>query len=608
MLHFDTSTWTPRFLLFASLTLAGQIILGIIASLLLGFSFTQAELVMTVFLFISGIIVLDWLREPTPRKIMLGAGSFILIALLFLTMSSALQINLTGRQAGNLLQQSLSVPVFTLALVVFLGWLLSPRTKRAGEEEILDQPAHWFARLSHIALAGIAGIELLLQSTSGTRLLLLPFANPLFSGITLNTIIVWLLGILLISSLLRLRNQLTFADGVIILILGALCSLFQYTFGSTELPHFIPTLSQPLSNNINLVLSIIPLALAILALFAAWSRFFTPLWLTLQLFFLQPFLPLASTRTRVTSLPPDVLIGQVFTSILAIVLVLLILRLLYYGDRHQLNPVDAVTVTLIALMLLFTLWFAGQIAIAAIIGLFLLLAFLSSYAYLFFHNRFPWLQRVMNIVHILLVLSITAGGLLILNSVGQSSTYLAAETLNPHRWNAGLPALPIRNQYVLDVLFALMLLLYIIGLVRQRWDRSFAHTERMLVFLSGGVCWLVLAGGGRQALLPLVATNLQQIGNSAQSAFTAESVAGLCVLLAALTSLLWLLRTNSLTERILLAAFFVIAALCALLAYLTSSPLLLLIALPIMLAGTLITARIAYMQAHPVAPTPAVSS
>jgi hypothetical protein len=608
MLHFDKSTWMPRFLLFAGLTLAGQIILGIIASLLLGFSFTQAELVMTVFLFISGIIVLDWLREPTPRKIILGAGFFVLIALLFLTASSAQQTNLAGRQADNLLQQSLYVSVFTLTLVIFLGWLLSPRTKRAGEEEILDQPVHWFARLSHIALAGIAGIEWLLQSASGTRLQLLPFASPLFSGITLNTIVVWLLGILLIASLLRLRNPLTFADGVIILILGALCSLFQYTFGSTELARFIPTLSRPLSDNLNLVLSIIPLALAILALFVAWSRFFTPLWLTLQLFFLQPSLPLASSRTRVTSLSPDVLIGQVFISILAIALVILILRLLYYGDRRQLNPVDAVTVTLIALMLLFTLWSARQIAIAVIIGLFLLLAFLSSYAYLFFHSRFLWLQRVMNIVHILLVLSITAGGLLMLNSVGTSSTYLAAEMLNPHRWNAGLPALPIRNQYVLDVLFALMLLLYLIGLVRQRWNRSFAHTERMLVFLSGGVCWLVLAGGGRQALLPRVATNLQQVGNSAQSAFTAESVAALCILLAALTSLLWLLRTSSMIERILLATLFVIAALCALLAYLTSSQLLLLIALPLLLAGTLIATRIAYMQTHPVASAPAISS
>src|SRR5689334_14271320 len=161
MLQFDKSIWTPRFLLLVSLTLVGQIILGIIASLLLGFSSTQTELVMTVFLFISGIILLDWLREPTPRKIVLGAGFFVLIALLFLTSSSALQINLAERPSVDPLLQSLYVPVFTLALVVFLGWLLSPRTKRAAEEEILDQPAHWFARLGHIALAGIAGIELL---------------------------------------------------------------------------------------------------------------------------------------------------------------------------------------------------------------------------------------------------------------------------------------------------------------------------------------------------------------------------------------------------------------------------------------------------------------
>jgi hypothetical protein len=61
-------------------------------------------------------------------------------------------------------------------------------------------------------------------------------------------------------------------------------------------------------------------------------------------------------------------------------------------------------------------------------------------------------------------------------------------------------------------------------------------------------------------------------------------------------------------ERILLTTLFVIAALCALLAYLTGSQLLLLIALPLLLAGTLIATRIAYMQTHPIASAPAISS
>jgi hypothetical protein len=608
MLQFDKSIWTPRFLLLASLTLAGSIILAIVASLLLGISSAPTALVVVAFLFISGIIILDRLREPTPRKIVLGAGFFVLLALFFLSMSFALQVTIAGQQPNNQLLQLLTIAVSTLALVIFLGWLLSPRTKLSGEEEIVDQPAHWFARLGHIALAGIAGIELLLQNTFGTRLLLLPFTNRLTSGITLNTVVVWLLGILLIASLLRLRNPLTFADAVIMLILAALCALFQYTFGNTELARFIPTLSRPLDSNINLIFSVVPLALAVFALFAAWGRFFTPLWLALQLFFLQPFLPSPAAQIRVTSLSPNLLIGQVFTAILAIVLVLLLLRTFYYGDRRQLNPLDAVTVTLIALMLLFTLWSAGQIAIAAIIGLLLILAFLASYGYLFFQSRFSWLQRAMNIVHILLVLSITVGGLLLLNNVAPNSTYLVAETLNPHRWNAGLPALPIRNQYVIDVLFALMLLLYIIGLIRQRWNRSFAHAERMLIFLSGGVCWLVLAGGGRRSLLPVVAANIQQLGSGAQSAFTVESVAALCILFAALISLLWLLRTNNITERILLTSLFALAALCALLSSLIGSPLLLLIALPLLLAGTLSAARIAYIQTHPIATTAAVSS
>src|SRR5260370_42025566 len=98
-----------------------------------------------------------------------------------------------------------------------------------------------------------------------------------------------------------------------------------------------------------------------------------------------------------------------------------------------------------------------------------------------------------------------------------------------------------------------MLLIYIIALARQRWDRSFAHTERMLVLLSGVTALLLLASTGLRAALPLVASTIQQIGGSIQPAFTAERIVALSILLASLLSLFWLIRSESLIERLLLS-------------------------------------------------------
>jgi len=59
----------------------------------------------------------------------------------------------------------------------------------------------------------------------GPRLLLLPFTSRLYDGLSLNSLIVWLLGILIISSLLRFNLSMTGFDGWLLLIsaLPALC-------------------------------------------------------------------------------------------------------------------------------------------------------------------------------------------------------------------------------------------------------------------------------------------------------------------------------------------------------------------------------------------------
>ncbi len=626
MIQFDRHMWTSRFLLLVGLVLAGQIILGIIVYTLLGQSYVRTELALTAALLLGGIVVLDWLQEVPPRKIVLGAGLFVLIALLFLMELSGFQERVVGGQPSSLFQQFLAPVVFVLALLAFLGKIVSRKTELAGQASegyMFEQPspAYWFARIAHLALAGIAGVAFLLQMSFGPRLLLLPFTSRVYNGLSLNSFAVWLLGILIISSLLRVKIPLTGFDGWIIFILGVVCSLFQYTFGGRELIGIAPSMGQPQIVGVNLVFSVLPLALAIFAIFSEWGRFFTPLWLILQLLILQPFLAVPATRAGTAGVSQTALVGQSLVYLLTIVLALFALRLLFYWDRRQRNVIDVIAVVLVALLVGVTMWSVGQsdfqqaqsllntpqganllalseslVAIAYVIGIFLVFSVGFSSVSIFFRSRFSWLE---NVVHFLLVLSVTIGALLLLNNIGGQSSYLATATLDLQRLSSSLPAFSVRNQYVLDGLFALVLLIYIIALARQRRDRSFAHTERMLMLLSGVACLLILASSGPQAFLPLVSTNVQQIGGGIQPAFTAERIVALSILLAALISLLWLIRSRSMIERILLLVLFGIAALCALVYYFFALPVLLLIALFLLMPGTLVAARIEYVRTHP---------
>jgi hypothetical protein len=629
MIQFDQHIWTRRFLLLGGLVLAGQIIPGIIVYTLLGQSYARTAFALSALLLLGGIVILDWLRDLTARKIVLGAGLFVLIALLFLMALSGLQASIAGRVPSSLLQQYLLPVVFVLALLAFLGRIISRKTvvtEPSGSLYLFEQPppVYWFARIGHLALAGIAAIEFLLQMSFGSRLLLLPFTSRFYDGISLNSFAVWLLGILIISLLLRFKSLMTAFDGWMILIFGIVCSLFQYTFGGREFADIAPSLGQPQIVGINLALSVVPLALAIFAIFSEWGRYFTPLWLTLQLLILQPFLAASAAPGGVVSGPQNALVGQTLLYLLTIILILFALRLVFYGDHRQRNSVDIIAVVLVALVVSVMMWSVGQrdfqqaqsllntpqganqlalseslIAIAYVIVVFLVLSIVASCVSAFLQRRFPWMEPVENVVHFLLVLSITIGALFLLNSAGSQSSYLATATLDLQRLSSSLPAFSVRNQYILDGLFALALLFYIIALARQRWDRSFAHNERVLVLLSGIVCLLILASAGPQTVLSLVSSSVQQIGVAIQPAFTAEGIVALCILLASLISLLWLMRSGNMLERILLLVLFGIAALCALVYYFVVSPVFLIIALFLLMPGTLIAAREEYVQTLP---------
>jgi hypothetical protein len=316
--------------------------------------------------------------------------------------------------------------------------------------------------------------------------------------------------------------------------------------------------------------------------------------------------------------------GQFLLFVLAVALILLALRLLFYWDRRRLNVVDAITVVLIVLGLGLTLWSLGQsdfqqaqsllttqrgvnllslaysfIVTVYVIGVMIVLFVGLALALALGRYRNPWLSRVESIAGTLLVLGITIGALLLLNVVGNQSSVLAAATLNPHKLSASLPALVVSNQYVLDALFVLLLLIYIPALARQHWNRTFAHAERALVLLSGAVVLLVLGNPAKRPILPLVAANVQRISVYGQYVLTAGFIVTTCVLLAALISLLWFRRSENRIERITLLALFGCAALSAFVYYFFTLSVLLLIPLLLLTPGTLIATKLELARTVP---------
>jgi hypothetical protein len=627
----NKSFWTPRFQLFVGLSVAGQILLGILVYTLLGHSFVRTVLALMAFLLLLGVGVLRFLQEPGPRRIVLGAGIFILIALLALIASPDFQGGIAGRPLVSLWPLLLAYWTCVLALLAFLGKAVSHNVVVAQEEtgnwieDIVSFPqTSWFIRLSHLAIAGVAGVEVFLQTSFGNYLLLLPFTRQLYDGVNLNGVVVVLLGAILVCSLFRFKNPSTLFDGWMVLVPGLICALLQYTFGSGEIASMNPGMNQAPIVGLNLALSLIPLALGIFALFSEWGRLFTPLWLAAQLLILQQFMRVPLAQTGEGGAPPLASPGLFLLFVLAVALILLALRLLFYWDRRRLNVVDGIAVVLIALGLGLTLWSLGQsdflqaqsllttqqgvnllslaysfIVIVYVISVMAVLFLGLAFALALGRYRNPWLSRVESIAGTLLVLGITIGTLLLLNVIGNQSSVLAAATLNPQKLGIGLPGLAVSNLYVLDALFVVLLLIYIPALARQHWNRTFAHSERALVLLSGAVVLLVLGNPTKQPILPLVSANVQRMSAYGQQVLTAGFIVTTCVLLAALISLLWFRRSGSRIELITLLALFGCAALSAFVYYFFTVSILLLVPLLLLNVGTLIATRLELVRTVP---------
>ncbi|MBA2678799.1 MAG: hypothetical protein H0U76_10455, partial [Ktedonobacteraceae bacterium] len=544
--------------------------------------------------------------------IILSTGSFILLTLLALLLAipaSPGRASIAG-QPANTPRQFLASAALVLALIALFGKIVTDRAARAVDTTYAANS--WFASLAHLALAAIAGVELLLQLASSNQIRLLPFNTVLYAGFNLNTVALLLLGAIAAFSLISFRSALTWLDGLILLLLGATCALFQYTFGAAELARLSPTLNPGLIGNINVVLSIAPLVLAALAVFTEWARFVAPLWLSIQLLILQQFVGSTQAAARAGSVIQTPQFGQIILYILAAALVLLALRLLLYWDRRDFNGIDGITVTLIALIVGFTSWSLGQsnllqartgltagslTLLVYVLAICALLALALLCVHTFFSYSNIWLSRTESIIGILFTISIAVGALLLLNTPGYQGSYVIASTLNPHALNPVLPRILIRNQYILDGLFVLLLLLYVLALVRQRWNRRFMHIERTLLILSGFACLLVLAGTGENSALPLVVANMQRLAAYGQTTFRVETIAATGILIVALISLLWLFRSRNRADRIVLAVLSGLAILCICIYYFRASSFFLLCSLPLLTAETLIAAKIERVQA-----------
>ncbi len=199
------------------------------------------------------------------------------------------------------------------------------------------------------------------------------------------------------------------------------------------------------------------------------------------------------------------------------------------------------------------------------------------------------------------ITSLYTGALLLLNSIGNQNQYLASATLTTRVLGANLPNLSLRNQYVLDGLFVCLLLIYGSILARERWNRTFAHTERILVLLSGCVFFLILASPGKNQVLPLILSTIRQLSAYSLLIFPAEHIIAMSILIAALVSVSWFTRSKNIVDRIVLIVLFSAAALCALAYYFSNFPFLLIAALMLLTIGTLVAVRTERVQQELVA-------
>jgi hypothetical protein len=200
--------------------------------------------------------------------------------------------------------------------------------------------------------------------------------------------------------------------------------------------------------------------------------------------------------------------------------------------------------------------------------------------------QYSWLKRVEQVMDRVTVLGIVMLILLLLGFFGNFVVFLAS-SFNLQDMSTSAPDMTLTYNQVLMLLLGLFGL---IALLRLRCDVGWI--ERVVMLLSGGTAILMLTGTSNVQRLPLLSMDMQQIAGSIFSGLTVLPIVAICMLATALLSLLWLMRSKVVLDRVVLGVAFGSAALCGLVQYVSLQHALLLVGLILLMQGTLIGVQI----------------
>lgn len=627
-----TGIWTRSFLLFLAGLLFGMILFCIVVYAQFGHSSDRVEAGLVFVLFTSIILTSNQLHAAVPRNILLCCGFFLTVAFLALLISPGFQIPSVGAAQPVTLNLLLIYGVVILALIALIGSTsIQQPVPGAPFPARRSRPMHWSARFSHFALAGLAGLCWLIQFSVGEQEQVIfapetvhPFALSLGAPVVLNNVIAVSLVAIGAISYLRafLPTRFTGFDRFLVLLLCLLYLPAQYTFGLYEFGQVFPGIPQASAVALNLVLLVFPLLFSLLSLFPLPPRFtwigHLPLlvltlfygWLQNALVGQEPFTLLMQSPSEVINTLPELSpLGQAVLYALATASLLLLMRALLFAAAKRTSAGDRIALFVITMgmgALQWALWQGAQaltdfsqntnLLYASLLSLFLgglviCSAFVSAIIAAFSAlseqpGKSTWLARVLTALDRAVVLSVAIISLLLLPFFGGQGGPLAYSFAIQ-----GLTGATSTTLLEVKLVFTIILTLFaFITLVRLR--SAVGWPERVVLLLCGMAGVLLLTDPGNVQYLGIFSANQQPLPGNSFSALRLDQVVAICILMVALFSLFWLLRTNIRSDRAQLGFVFGCAIFFALLNALLPLPLFLLPTLFLLLLGTLIAARI----------------
>jgi len=306
-------------------------------------------------------------------------------------------------------------------------------------------------------------------------------------------------------------------------------------------------------------------------------------------------------------------LGQLLLYALGMAIALLLLRVVFFRMVKNCNAIDRIAILIVTVgcgLISWAFWQKEGVEIAALSGteqgtnllygsilsqavgyalmIMVVLATAIAAANSLFRLplQYSWLKRVEQVMDRVTVLGVVVLCLLLLGFFGNSVAFLAS-SFNLQDMSTSAPNMTLTYNQVLMLLLALFGL---IALLRLRCDVGWI--ERVVMLLSGGTAILMLTGTSNVQRLPLLSMDMQQVTGSIFSGLTVLPIVATCMLATALLSLLWLMRSKVVLDRVVLGVAFGSATLCGLVQYVSLQHALLLVGLILLMQGTLIGAQI----------------